>query len=76
MENGVPVFVKIDEYKDILEIVGLIKSKLEQARTILNKISEIKNQEDNELRSWQNDLDEVEKKIALIDGTLFEPEGI
>ena len=71
-----PVFVKIDEYKDILEIIGLIKSKLEQARDTLNKIIEIKNQEDNELRTWQSDLDEVEKKIALIDGTLFEPEGI
>ena len=71
-----PVFVKIDEYKDILEIIGLIKSKLEQARDTLNKIIEIKNQEDNELVTWQSDLDEVEKKIALIDGTLFEPEGI
>ncbi len=76
MEKGMPVFVKIDEYKDILEIIGLIKSKLEQARDTLNKIIEIKNQEDNELRTWQSDLDEVEKKIALIDGTLFEPEGI
>jgi len=76
MEKGVPVFVKIDEYKDILEIVGLIKSKLEQARDILNKIIEIKNQEDNELKTWQTDLDEVEKKIALIDGALFEPEGM
>jgi len=76
MEKGMPVFVKIDEYKDILEIIGLIKSKLEQARDTLNKIVEIKNQEDNELVTWQNDLDEVEKKIALIDGTLFEPEGM
>lgn len=76
MEKGMPVFVKIDEYKDILEIIGLIKSKLEQARDTLNKIVEIKNQEDNELGTWQSDLDEVEKKIALIDGTLFEPEGM
>ncbi len=76
MENGMPVFVKIDEYKDILEIMGLIKSKLEQARAVLNKIIETKNQEDNELNAWQHDLDEVEKKIALIDGTLFEPEGM
>lgn len=76
MEKGMPVFVKIDEYKDILEIMGLIKSKLEQARSVLSKIIEIKNQEDNELTTWQHDLDEVETKIALIDGTLFEPEGM
>lgn len=76
MEKGMPVFVKVDEYKDILEIVGLIKSKLEQARSTLNKINEIKNQEDTSLAAWQQDLDEVEKKIALIDGTLFEPEGM
>lgn len=71
-----PVFVKVDEYKDVLEIMGMIKSKLEQARGILDKIIEIKAQEDNELKAWQQDLDEVEKKIALIDGTLFEPEGM
>lgn len=76
MEKGVPVFVKIDEYKDILEIMGLIKSKLEQARSVLGKINEIKHQEDNELATWQQDLNEVETKIALIDGTLFEPEGV
>lgn len=76
MEKGMPVFVKIDEYKDILEIMGLIKSKLEQARTILDKIIEIKHHEDAELEAWHNDLDEVEKKVALIDGSLFEPEGL
>ena len=76
MEKGMPVFVKIDEYKDVLEIMGLIKSKLEQARAVLSKIIEIKSQEDDELRAWQTDLDEVEKKVALIDGTLFEPEGM
>lgn len=67
------VFVKIDEYNDILDIIALINGKVKEARTILGKINDLKNQEDSELETWKNSLDDVERKLKYIDQTLFEP---
>jgi len=76
MTNGAPVFVRIDEYKDVLEIVGLIKDKLNEARDTLGRINELKNNEDSELDMWETALEEIEKKVEQIDNELFEPEAL
>lgn len=74
MEQKAPVFVKIEDYKDITEIMALIKEKLDQSRFLLNKINEIKKQEDAEIANWTKELDEVSKRIYAIDHALLEPE--
>ena len=76
MTNGAPVFVRIDEYKDVLGIVGLIKDKLNEARDTLGRINELKNNEDSELDMWETALEEIEKKVEQIDNELFEPEAL
>ncbi len=73
MQQGMNVFVKIDEYKDILDIMELIQEKVKEAKTILGKINDLKNQEDSELELWRNGLEDVERKLTFIDQTLFEP---
>lgn len=70
-----PVFVKIDEYKDILDILELIKDKLGEAKRTLGNINALKNEEDSELELWSSTLNEIEKKVESIDRTLFEPES-
>ncbi len=73
MERGMNVFVKIEEYKDILDIIDLIQEKTKEAKTILGKINDLKNQEDSELEMWKNSLNDVERKLNFIDQTMFEP---
>lgn len=70
-----PVFVKIDDYKDILDILELIKNKLNEARETLGNLNELKNEEDSELELWKSTLNEIERKVENIDRTLLEPEG-
>jgi len=67
------VFVKIDNYKDVLHTIGLIKEKLNEAKGTLTKIKELKHQEDSELEGWDAKLGEIENKIGGIDQILFEP---
>ncbi len=74
MERGAPVFVKIADYKDVLEVVGLLNDKLEKANEIMARINELKNEEDTELELWQAELDEIERKLSFIDKSLFKPE--
>jgi len=70
------VFVKIDEYKDILDIISMIRNKLDGVKKTLGKINELKNREDSELESWNRALNEIEKKVDFIDKALFEPETL
>lgn len=69
-----PVFIKIEEYEEVLELVKIIRRKLEDAKGTLLKVNDLKNEEDHQLEMWQNALAEVEKKIDFVDQSLNEPE--
>jgi hypothetical protein len=68
------VFVKLDEYKDITDIMSLIKSKIKQAKYVLNRIAELKKHEDSEIEEWSSEIDNIEERVESIDRTLTEPE--
>lgn len=68
------VYVKIEGYKDIVDIVNLTRSKIKQAKYIISKISEIKRQEDEEIARWIDNLEQVEEKVNFIDSALMEPQ--
>lgn len=69
-----PVFVKVDEYNTVLNLMKIIRKKLDEAKETLMKINDLKNEEDHQIELWQNTLGEVEKKIDFIDHSLNEPE--
>ena len=73
MDNKMPVFVKISDYKEVLDTVNELKVKLQNAKSILAQITELKHQEDAELVSWTSGLDDVEQKIMAFDNSLFQP---
>lgn len=72
--EGMPVYVKVDEYKEVLDLVNVLKEKLNDARGLLDHLNELKNEEDAELESWKLSIEDIEKKLHFIDTTLFEPE--
>jgi len=72
--DKMPVFVKIDEYEDVLNLVKNVRRKLDEAKDTLIKINDLKNEEDHQLELWQNTLKEVEKKVDFLDHSLSEPE--
>jgi hypothetical protein len=73
--NEKALFIKLDNYKKTLEQLNMLKSKLEEANAVFNKIVELKKEEDAEISLWQSGLAEVEKKIDYVEKTLFEPNG-
>ena len=72
--SGMPVFVKVDEYKEILDVLEMIKNKVKEIRATLGDINTLRNEEDAELAMWNNTINEIEKKIEGIDRIMFEPE--
>ncbi len=77
MENPsqMPVFIKIEEYKKVLDILRVLRSKVNEANKTIARIDELKNNEDTELENWKASLKEIEDKIAAIDESLFGPEN-
>ena len=73
MNETMPVYVKIDEYKEVLQVIGLIKDKIANAKEIIGKINELRNEEDAELELWHSGLEEAERKVDFIDRSLFKP---
>ena len=73
-KQGAPIFVKIEEYKDILDVLKLLRDKMNEAKATLASINDVKNSEDTELETWNSVLGEIEKKLDAIDEALFEPD--
>lgn len=67
-----PVFVKIEDYKDILDTLEHIKDRVEEAKKVLAGINELKSNEDSQLEMWNDVLEEIEQKIDSIDEDIFE----
>ena len=71
---GAPVFVKVDEYREILDVLDLVKGKINEIRATLGNINELRNEEDSEVSMWNSTIDDIEKKIEDIDKMMFEME--
>ena len=67
-----PLFVKVDKYKESLKTVESIKTKLEEADNLLKKISRLREEEEQQLQEWQNNLEEIRQKLIKVDKNLFE----
>lgn len=73
-KTGAPVFVKVDDYKEILDVLDMIKTKVNEIKQTLNNLKSLRNEEDAELAVWNNAVNDIEKKIEGIDKMMFEPE--
>jgi len=74
--TDMPVYVRIDEYKDVLDVVRMLKGKLGEAKETLNQIQQLRNEEDAELESWKAGLADVEQKVDYLDSSLLEPHSM
>ncbi|MFC1768935.1 hypothetical protein ACFLZX_04190 [Nanoarchaeota archaeon] len=66
----VPVYVKVDDYKEVVEVLGAIKTKLNDAKNTLDKLKELKEREDSELQSWEAALADAEAKVNEVDSVI------
>ncbi len=60
------MFVKLDKYKEVFEIIEVIDKKIAHVRDILSEVDELKKKEDEEIINWEKSIDEVNHKISLI----------
>ena len=61
-----PVFVKIERYKEIIELIQVIDKKISAANQMLSELEEIRHKEDEEIATWQRNISDVEHKMQAI----------
>ena len=73
MKRGDSVFVKINEYKEIMDVLELVKGKIREAKDTINDLNDLKNKEDEEIQRWAQTFLEIEKKVSDIDSLMIHP---
>jgi hypothetical protein len=74
MDKNLPVFVKINDYKEVLNVVDVMKQKLKETTGTLEKIKQLKSDEDKELQEWEKNVTEISRRLSFIDSAFFENE--
>ncbi len=70
-----PVFIKIENYEDVLDVVNLIKEKVAGIKNVFSQVEQLKKEEDNKIVEWRKNIEQIDSKINNIDQILFEPEN-
>ena len=70
MEDKAKIFVKIQDYNDIKDILGLMTEKIGQARELLEKINSIRAKEEDAIAKWGSDIKEIEEKLSDMNKSL------
>ena len=73
MKHGDSVFVKINEYKEIMDVLEIIKGKIREAKDTINNLNDLKNKEDEEIQRWAQTFLEIEKKVGDVDFLMIHP---
>ena len=71
-EKEVPLFIKVENYKEVIELMRAIKRKIDEAKSNLERIYTIKSEEDVKIEEWDDLIRDLEKKTGFIDETLLE----
>src|SRR3989344_5812411 len=67
-----PIFIKLENYKEVLTTIESIRKKIRDAESMLGEISRVRNEEDRTLESWKVQVESVKNRLLDIDRKLFE----
>ncbi len=61
-----PVFIKMESYIDVIDILTLAKEKIQEAAKLLMRIEELRSEEEKKFSEWKNNLETIKARIAAI----------
>jgi len=67
-----PVFVKLEQYREVVANLDVLKQKIKETEYFIDRIEELRAQEQVELENCQSNLNKLKEKLLAIDKKLFE----
>jgi len=74
--NKLPIYVRIKDPKEIRDLLAFIHTKIEGARTTLNRIQELSDAESHFIAEWKANFGDTNRKIADMSNALAEPDSL
>jgi len=74
--NDLPVFVRIEEPGDILELVATLREVIKDTRLTLEKIDSLAVEESDKLAEWKLHFTDVNHNLNRINDLLLTPRGV
>jgi hypothetical protein len=65
-----PIFIKIEEYEEISQVLEDLRKKTEDARKKFQDIRALKDKEDAGLRDWEEKMDNINKYLDKMESLL------
>ncbi len=66
-----PLFIRTDEYKEVLETVNNFKNYLSNSLEMLSSLETLKRNTDMEHKTYKESLEDIQRKLIYVDKTLF-----
>ena len=66
-----PVFIRIDKFEESLNIFNKTKEKISEIENMLRKIKHEKENEEKELKSWEEEIEIIKQQIERVDKNIF-----
>ena len=66
-----PIYVKIEKFESALSDFEEIRKRLHESFELLEKVKSIRGREEEELETWEREVDNIKKKLLDIDRNLF-----
>jgi len=70
-----PMFVSVDEYKNLASNTKVIRARLVEAEEYVAKLSDLKNQKTKIFDKWRKMLEDTEKKLSYVDAVIEKAQG-
>jgi hypothetical protein len=71
MEN-VPIYVKVDKYKELVDTLKAISAKIENIDRTIEKVNQLKAQEDLQLQTWSENLGDIKARMDKINKAFYD----
>src|SRR3989338_8901607 len=71
-KEGKAIFVKVDKFQTALSSLETVRSKLNEIEDLLKRIREVKNKEDQEISSWETEMENIKARIQSVMVDIFD----
>jgi hypothetical protein len=66
-----PVFIRIDKFEESMKIFQDIRSQISEIERLIKDTKEIKSKEEQEIASWETEIQSVKNQVEKIDKEIF-----
>ena len=71
VQEAVPIFVRANQFKDILKGINVVKVNLKKSDDVLLRLDDLENSKEREFTKWRSEMEDIQNKIMFIDKILF-----